>query len=444
MNRKLLPACLVACLAAGSLSVQAETSLELKETLERSAWVEGSNDLKVLDEDKEAYYLTDAEGNQLTDAIYSSFKYHYGFIMVALDQDDDADDLIPAMGILNTDGEPLIDCVYPAIDILNDHWILAYTVKEASSDSYDYNNLNDAKTFYQIDRVDIYYAENGQVSKVGEMERSAFLQAKAFGAYLNIENRADGTVACYDGSFEVIEDNVDSIYTEPEHAQTFEIFDNDEDEDDDETPDDIYYGVRLADDTVILEPTYDSISDYQGDYTLACMDDLYGLLDSKGELLTDIKYDSFLYSHKVPVSAENEGIRSYVAEGYAAASLDDMLIFINTEDKSETVTDYRSDKVTVNGASATEEENDGNITLIAADGQVNTLTDYEKVSALDFASGILYKVKNEDDKYGVIDWHGEEILSCQYKDITLSADGNYLLAKKDYKESELYSLSIEK
>ena len=79
--------------------------------------------------------------------------------------------------------------------------------------------------------------------------------------------------------------------------------------------------------------------------------------------------------------------------------------------------------------------------LVAADGVETVLPEYNSMYVLDFTSGIYYKVTDADYNYGIIDWHGNEVLPCKYSSINISGDGQYVLACEDYSITYLYRLS---
>ena len=78
--------------------------------------------------------------------------------------------------------------------------------------------------------------------------------------------------------------------------------------------------------------------------------------------------------------------------------------------------------------------------LLSADN-VDTIVNYKYFHCLEGSSGLLFKATSKDNKYGVVDWHGNVVLPCEYTSIYLSGDGRYLLVLKDYKSMfELFSV----
>ena len=94
----------------------------------------------------------------------------------------------------------------------------------------------------------------------------------------------------------------------------------------------------------------------------------------------------------------------------------------------------------VYGASALYTDMENQMHLLSADN-VDTIVNYKYFHCLEGSSGLLFKATSKDNKYGVVDWHGNVVLPCEYTSISLSGDGRYLLVLKDYKSMyELFSV----
>ena len=104
---------------------------------------------------------------------------------------------------------------------------------------------------------------------------------------------------------------------------------------------------------------------------------------------------------------------------------------------------YSKDNTDVCGASAILTDLEGNTIILAADGVETMVEGYDRVRALYYGSGLYYTVTDADYNYGLIDWHGNVLLPCEYRDITMSGDGNYLLVEVDYDNSDLYEITFE-
>ena len=66
---------------------------------------------------------------------------------------------------------------------------------------------------------------------------------------------------------------------------------------------------------------------------------------------------------------------------------------------------------------------------------------YKRIDNLKSDSDLtdLYKVQNDDKKYGVVNNKGKKLLDCKYEDISLKADGNIIMAKLEDNKYEVYT-----
>ncbi|MCD7867300.1 MAG: WG repeat-containing protein [Clostridiales bacterium] len=429
--------------AAGLLcmpfSVKAETTLELVNTLEESTdWIYDTNLLRV--EGDSGYGLMQTDGTELTDRIYaSSFSFSCGYLEAALYTDD-----VDNNGVLTVSGEELVPFEYTYIDVLSSHWILAYQMAESDTSNYDFTMTywfsDRSDVYFLIDAVDVYYVDGDTAVVAGTLTRDHFMEAYAIGKYINIRDRETDSVSTYDSSFSVVASGLGSIYSEPDGiSDLYEI---------NRFYEDGLYGLKDGAGNVILALTYDYISDFQGGYAEVSNAgvEAYGLIDEQGQLVLPVEYDNILTSYDLPVDGDYSSY-GYNAAGYFAVEVDGKIGFV-TEGGNVTLTpSYAEALMEVNGASAIYTDAEGQEHLIAADGTDTALADYDSVYDLNYSSGLLYRVADEDYNYGLLDWHGNMILpiSEEYSDIDLSGDGNYLLVERGYSgdSTEIYLVNYD-
>ncbi len=202
------------------------------------------------------------------------------------------------------------------------------------------------------------------------------------------------------------------------------------------------YGLKDAEGNVILEPTYEMIYPFYGGYAKVLDADQYGLIDEQGNLILPAAYDNVLPSYYMPVSAAADGI-GYNAFGYFAVEKDGRIGFAAEGGVLTCDIVYASDEMDVKGASAFRSDPYGNRTIVSADGVETSVDGYSSVSCLNYSAGALYKVQDQSGQYGVLDWHGNEVLPCIYYGISLSSDGNYMEVQVSYSETSCYLVSYD-
>ena len=144
----------------------------------------------------------------------------------------------------------------------------------------------------------------------------------------------------------------------------------------------------------------------------------------------ETKYDSIGKTSTLPVT-ESTGYSSsgYVALGFVEfLDEDDKVGYVTTDGLVSCEPEIKEDFVSNNGCSALYQQLNGDTHILAADGTDTDVSEYDSVSVLSGASGMLYTVKDEDGNIGLIDWHGDAVRPIDSKDsLSLSGSGQYLL-----------------
>ena len=428
MRRKLAATALFTAAVLGLSSLAyAGTTLETIGTVDfADDWIDGTNLLEKQDSSGN-YGIADMNGTVLTANSYGRIGYHtgYGFITVTVDASDE----INGTGVVNLKGEEIVPCTYGEVDFENEHWISAIVLKSATADQYDYESWF-SDNYYLIDHVDFYYVDDdGAASKVSSLNRDVYKDCKAYGRFINIESRADGSVTAYDGTWSAVEapEPIDSLYDEAPGAseEIVSYYENGQ------------YGLKDAAGNVIIGPTYGYISTFEGDYAEVTnrleSGDVKGLIDKTGAAVVPVEYEEIERAYYAPASAENGYSRyAYNNFGYFAVVKDSKLGYVDAAGNVTCDFTIAKDNCDNCGASATYTDMGGALHILAADGTDTDVSQYNDVDAMYGGSGMYYRVSDADYNYGVIDWHGDVIAEVKYNSIDLSGDGQYLLLQTDY------------
>ena len=408
----LLALALCGALLAGAL---AEAPVLVSE-LQDADWISGSNLLKI--RGKSGYYIADMNGTAITGENYgSSISYSNGlFTAYAVNSEE-----INSSGALNESGEEVIPFQYGDIKVLNAYWALGVVLSKATSDNYDYTSWF-SDDVYLIETVDVYNLASG--TAVASLPRAEFLDADAYGNYINIENRADNVVTTYDGDFNAL-GTVRSTYdTDLIPAQGLQTF-----RDNGQT------GLMDADGNVVMQPSFYSIYDFTDEgYAEVYTGTYYGLIDETGTVIVPAEYEDINRTYA-------SGGSKYNNHGYFCVEKDGKLGYVTAGGVVSCEPTYPESVLDNNGASATYTDLEGKQHILAGDGVDTVLDSYEYMYAADNTSGVFYRVRNADSKYGLLDFHGNVVIPCEYTGLDMSGDGKYVLVDIDYDNSAIYEIT---
>ena len=428
MRKKLLASLItVSAVLALGVCAWAGTTMENIGTIDfADEWIDGTNLLEKPD-GSGLYVLSDMDGNTLSEKSYGRIGYDsgYGFISVQVEPDDG----INGIGAVNLSGKEIVPCSYGKVDFENEHWIRAIALKESTADQYDYESwIGDG--YYLIDHADFYYVDDeGNAALASSLSRDIYMDSNAYGRFINIENRADGSITAYDGSWAVVETPEPLKYLSDEAPGADEkinsYYENGQ------------YGLKDAAGNVIIGPTYGYIENFKGEYAEVEnrleSGDVKGLIDKTGAVIVPVEYDDVDYGYYAPATPENNYSNySYNNFGYFAVEKDNKLGYVDMAGNLTCDFTIAESNCDVYGASAIYTDMGGAKHILAADGTDTDVSQYESIYALNSGSGMYYKVCDSDDNYGVIDWHGDGIAEVKYNDVDLSGDGQYLLLQEEY------------
>ena len=384
--------------------------------LQNADWISGSNLLRI--RGKSGYYIAEMDGTAITGENYgSSINYSHGLIVAFTVNAED----VNSSGALNESGEEVIPFQYGDIKVLNENWALGIVLSKATSDNYDYTSWF-SDDVYLIETVDIYNVASGTLA--ASLPRAEFLDADAFGNYINVENRADNVVTTYDGEFNAL-GTVRSTYdTELVPSQGLETF-----------RDNGQYGLKDADGNVVMEPSFYSIYDFEEEgYAKVYTGTYYGLIDETGAVVVPAEYENIKRAY-------SSGGSKYNNHGYFCVEKDGKLGYVTAGGAVSCEPTYPESVLDNNGASATYTDLEGKQHILAGDGVDTVLDSYDYLYAADNTSGVFYRVRNSDSKYGLLDFHGNVVMPCEYSGLDMSGDGKYVLVDIDYDNSAIYELT---
>lgn len=421
MKKQMISVLLTAAMLAGScMSVYADATVLKTNTLQDVDLIYNSSLLEK--RGGNGYALAALDGTALTGEIYANFTTD-GVYIIAAENTDTMD----CRGVLDNSGKELIPCKYSEIDVLNQNWILAIMLETATADKYDYSSWDDE--YYLIKTVDVYNVADGVGTCVASLTRDQYIDSRAFGPYINIQDRTTNAVTTYDGAFNVVAE-VDDVYDEELPVGDRFTFDENGQE-----------GLKDAAGNVVMPASFKYIYDFRHGYAEVSTGDLYGLIDYDGNVVVPAEYEEVATSYYLPVD-ENGDTSGYNANGYFAVIKDGKLGYVTAGGNVTCEPKYSKDLMENNGASALFADMEGNTRILAADGVETVLEGYDGVSAMYYGSGMYYEVTDADYNKGMIDWHGQVIFPCEYSDIELTADGQYVVVKlNDYTTAEIYQIS---
>lgn len=404
---------------AASLPVMAEEmtevtrieGLELVAELDQMDWVYGGNTLIATTDT--GYALMDIHGNLLTSAIYDSdMDSEYGYIMAKV-----LDNGVNRCGLFREDGSIAMSFQYGEIEMLSREWAIGYILTEAVSEDYDYS-FWDVDGYWDIKAVDIYYLPEGKC--ITTLPRSAFDDATAVGHRINIKNRETGEISTYDSEFKQVGTGLyglwDDTYADYDYV---EFYENGQE------------GVKDSQGNIIIKPMFQYLNSRYGDYYEVYNGEKYGVVDIEGNIVVPAEYEDILISYDLPRNEEGE-YSGYCAGGYFGVVTDGKVAYVKEGGEVTWPAKYAQSVMKHYGASSLLNDLEGNTHIIAADGADTVLDSYNSVYPMEYGAGFFYSVTDDDYNEGMVDWHGNIVVPCEYDYINLSLNGKYVIVQNDY------------
>ena len=356
----------------------------------------------------------------------------YGFLSAAINKDD-----VNSLAIYKIDGTKVSDFIYGSVTVYDARWIAGMILEKATGGEKDVI-IN--KENYRISQCDLYFVSEDSLSLAASLDRSSFKAAKQHGDYISIQNQDDAVVA-YDRSFNPVSIELKDIKSAYYRVENYQIISNITNE----VIADGYSEVKEADQPnrmllVATEPklagfVMQAVLDTSGnvlmpaDYTVIAMDDPYVVVaDENGQRgLYSLNENRLIvpceYSNIYTCTTSNG---KYINNGYVSMEKDGMRGYVDIRTGEESCPPaYNSRIAKVYGCSTVFDGEKGFV-VIAADGTRTELFDYEDIPSTRGDGYLLVAKKN--GYYGVIDWHGNEVLPFIHQSmITLTDDSKALI-----------------
>ncbi len=414
------------CAPAMALGVTLETVLTDVYDIE---YVDETDYLIVQSNDTRLYGLYNTVGEELIPCEYGFLDHaDYGFFEVINEQG------LNNHALLDANGNVVIDYKYAAFEMFSAKWCAAVILEETDSDDYDYSGgFFGGGTHYIVTSYDIYDLTDGRLA--GSLTRDQYERCTPYGDYLFIEDRND-KITVYDANLNALDAEVEYLFN------GYEVVDGN--------------AVFLADGKVLCEGCSNvSVDTNNGYIKVWARVGGVGLYDSDGNELIPCEYESIgsiydgyapvelngltglydIQGGKLVVPCEYDDVKwfglgtitRYVNNGYACVEKDGKVGFVDMEGNVTCEVKYLSSGVTEHGCSLTLPDIDGSLYIIAADGLL-TKTDFDEISEYSGGDGSLLVVK-KGDSYGLVDWHGEEVLPAEYNsyDIEITDNANAVI-----------------
>ena len=379
---------------------EGDPQTEKVSTVLSESFIEGTDLLRATN-DGEKYAVMDVTDNQLTEPQFrKNMEYDNGWISV---QDAETQ----KYGVISQKGQMIIPCEFDQIKVLNESWIIAYTLESSTQEDYDFQDFSD-DSYYQINKAKVYHIGEDDLASV-EVTRDQLADAQAEGEYINIQNRTDGTVTTYDSSFNVVA-TVNDVYDFGDFSYDSVLYKQMQDKTE--------YSVNEKGDDGYLT-VYDQ--DESGNI-------IYGVIDMSGEVVVPLEYDR--------IERYSEAGKSCIStRGYICVIRESMAGYVTKGGEVTCEPKYERDNFITNGMSGTYKKGDGTYLIVAADGTESG--PYPNVPR-NYADGLFYAVTDINGNSSLVDWHGNEVIKSYYN-ISFAQSGKYFIVQEDYDSpSELY------
>lgn len=331
---------------------------------------------------------------------------------------------------------------YGSFKVFNDRWAAAFVINptEVSNDEKD---IKIGSKMYQYERIDLFYVSDEAIENiepVASLSRDAFLDAAVHGDYIAITDRQKA-VSLYDTSFHPI--NVElAAANKPLYSidkyQLISLLNKKVLHDGYTEVAEINLGsrvlikaTRIAHDGTKLDALMnpDGSILIPADYEIIDVTDHYAVVASQDKLQGLYSLDEMrfivpcAYTSIVPCATD---LDKYIHNGYVCVEKDAKLGFydvVNGEESCKPI--YAKRAVTNMGCTLVFTTLEGELTVVAADGEVNTLDADEILTTR--GNGYMLEAK-KGVSFGLVDWHCNILLPLNhYKDIIVTDDSQAII-----------------
>lgn len=362
---------------------------------------------------------------------------------------------INSKALIAADGTLITEPIYGQIKVYSHQWAIGWVLEEATEEDNDYKYDN--SHFYKIHHCDVYwlgdYCQPGSAKQDkpywrGALTRAQYKNAQAHGRYLSIQDRKD-RVTMYNQMFRAV-GNPDRLNTQAYRVRYYAILNPEGDVVMDGytevsefyTPQGMllraarvdYSGVKwnclyTLDGEPVIEPMDYDFTAVTPDYFVLNKDKKQGLYSRADQrFLVPCEFDKII-SHSM-------GYDDYVMNGYVVVENDGVRSYYDVEKGAVTqAIDSTMEKYNNMSASYSYPEGDQTV-LVAADGTtMKTTRSFTAVRG----DGYLLPYK-EGDYYGLMNWHGKNIMNPVYKNPIVITDDNHVIVNSPRKGYCLYEV----
>ena len=395
--------------------------------------VPGTNRLVIESKQDNLRGLFTTSGEEIIPCKYAFIDYLSNGFFNAYNSKEAVDD----KALWTIDGRMISQAAYGSFKVFNSHWVAAFVINPQEVADADKDIKIGAKN-YQYERIDLFYvtdetAEN--LEPVASLDRDAYADAAIHGEYIAIVNR-EQAINLYDSSFQPVNVALTAANKPLYEIKNYQIIslldkrvlgDGYADVTEVNQSDRMLVrgnrvaldGTKLAclmtaDGTVLLPPEYEIIDLTDHCVVVADLEKRQGVhsLD-EGRMIVPCAYSAIVSS--------NTDLDKYVHNGYVCVEKDGKLGFYDVANDVESCAPkYAKRAVTNIGCCLIYTTVEGDLTIVAADGAVNTV-DADEVLATR-GNGSLLEVK-KGASFGLVDWHGVIVVPVNhYKDIIVTDD----------------------
>lgn len=433
---KCLCVALILMLAA---SAMAETNLSMVfQYMPSIKAVQGTNCVLVESKQDNSLGLFTTAGKEIIPCTYKNLEYITNGFFSAYDDKETVD----GKALWTIDGRMIGKQEYGGFKVFSKHWIAAFVVSPEAQTKKSFQDIKVGSKSYQYQRIDLYYVtdEAASVEPVVSLDRDAYADAFIHGEYIAITNR-ENQVSVYDSSFQPVSIELTAAknpmykidkyqlislltksvlgdgYSEVAEANLSDRM--------------LIRATRIALDgtklTGLMNP--DGSVVLPADYALIDLTDKYAVVADldKNQGLFSLEEGRLIvpcaYSAVVPCATD---LDKYVHNGYVCVEKDGKLGFYDVaNDVQSCEAKYSKRAVTNIGCSLFFTTVEGDLIVVAGDGEVNTV-DADAILATRGDGYLLEAQKGAS--FGLIDWHGNIIVPINhYKEITVTDDSQAMI-----------------
>ncbi len=343
--------------------------------------------------------------------------------------------------LVSINGKQITEPKYGAFNVYSKNWVMAYVLVPATEEAYQYKR---GKEFYNIESYELFYLsdEHNQTEPLAVFEADKLITAEIHGDYIAIMDSSE-TITLYDNTFKAYDFSMEKVSSPVYVIKDFTIVNS------------VTGELVLDGFTSVKEQKTNS-----GLWLLVTRTNfeglgLSGIIDLQGQEIMPVEYlvnkvssDQYvivtntdklngLYSiqkKKMIVPCEFNNIMvgkvstdNYVHNGYVVVENGDLRGYYDIANQCVSCeVKYDRNTVTTIGCSTFWKVDEGVYMLAAADG-VETEVHVDEISDKTRGNGYLLVAK-KNGMYGLIDWHGKEILSFKHKwAITITDDSKAII-----------------